>query len=546
MTDVNGEAKRGAVVDGPGVDGDAAVAPAEVINQEEETMREKSDDPGTPHSPEGSVSGEETIRENYDDPETRHAEGSVSEEETMRENSDDPETWHAPEGLVSEETLCEKSDDPETRNTPEGSVPEEAVAEAASGMELNVAYEALESMRIANLSLELGEGVKPAYLACRCTRCLRGWAKRGGQRWGSMMKLQRNFPSRCLICGSPACQKHCSAEFRKEGIKVCSECARLFDAQFLVCWVSGGEDDETDADEEDADISSRRRDHVRNMLDAYDRALLMLWYSSSYIDTVAEALEKNAGRNNRIGLTSSATNFASGAMGIAAAVAIFTPAGPPLLIASLLFGGTATAVGASSEAVNYHSEPNKIAERIIALYGVVNSILGATSVFCDALLERHDEYERIAQLKTVSMTSSSNSLNEETMGTIVKSAVLPRSERGKDPRIPIDNSIRKAKARSLSRSTTNVLKGTIPMASAVLGPATIIMESREMYRTVRSIRAGNPCEKAKKIREIKAQLGSLPETAAMDQEFCKYLALMDNQEGVERDEKNFKFKQGAF
>jgi hypothetical protein len=59
---------------------------------------------------------------------------------------------------------------------------------------------------------------------------------------------------------------------------------------------------------------------------------------------------------------------------VAAAATIFTPVGPPLLLASILFGGGAAAVDAASEAVNYNCEPNKMADRILTLNSIINSI----------------------------------------------------------------------------------------------------------------------------------------------------------------------------
>ena len=93
-----------------------------------------------------------------------------------------------------------------------------------------------------------------------------------------------------------------------------------------------------------------------------------------FIDEVALALEQNTSRHNKVGLGSSATGMVSGGLGVAAAATIFTPVGPPLLLASILFGGGATAVDAASEAVNYRSEPNKMADRILTLNSIINCI----------------------------------------------------------------------------------------------------------------------------------------------------------------------------
>lgn len=59
---------------------------------------------------------------------------------------------------------------------------------------------------------------------------------------------------------------------------------------------------------------------------------------------------------------------------MAAAATIFTPVGPPLLLASILFGSGAAAADAASEAVNYHCEPNKMADRILTLHSIINCI----------------------------------------------------------------------------------------------------------------------------------------------------------------------------
>jgi hypothetical protein len=58
-------------------------------------------------------------------------------------------------------------------------------------------------------------------------------------------------------------------------------------------------------------------------------------------------------------------------------------------LASLLFGGSATAVTTRSEAMNYYSEPNQIASRIQALYGMVSAILRVTGKLRDAMLRDH-------------------------------------------------------------------------------------------------------------------------------------------------------------
>jgi hypothetical protein len=125
--------------------------------------------------------------------------------------------------------------------------------------------------------------------------------------------------------------------------------------------------------------------HLDFIVDMYDRVLLVLKFSAQYTNDIADALEHQVKRNNGIGVGSNVTGLVSGITGIVAAATLFTPAGPPLLIASLIFGGTATAVSAGSEAVNYVSEPRKVADKIIAMHGVAKSLLRITGILHDAL-----------------------------------------------------------------------------------------------------------------------------------------------------------------
>ena len=123
------------------------------------------------------------------------------------------------------------------------------------------------------------------------------------------------------------------------------------------------------------------------MVDVYDRVHLMLTYSAQFIDEIATKLETNTKREDQVGLSSNSIGIASGLAGIAAAAAVVTPAGPPLIIASLLFGATAQASSSGSKLVNYYSAPNKIALKIISYYNLLKSILVVTNVLKDALLE---------------------------------------------------------------------------------------------------------------------------------------------------------------
>lgn len=216
-----------------------------------------------------------------------------------------------------------------------------------SAMEINDAYEALDKMRRLNLEVTCQEHGISTVDYDRCVTCLltsgkdeqrqqQGMLAATGSssaRFPRLKKLiaetKRLKPKRpcspCLICGNPVCSNHTSSTFRAEKVNVCLECEKLFNFEYVVdCLIMDNRE---------------RQERINHMIDLYDRTVLLLKYSSQYIDDVATSLEEAMARQNKIGVGGSTAGIMSGALGIAAAATILTPAGPPLLVASLLFGG---------------------------------------------------------------------------------------------------------------------------------------------------------------------------------------------------------------
>ncbi len=78
-------------------------------------------------------------------------------------------------------------------------------------------------------------------------------------------------------------------------------------------------------------------------------------------------------KNNQVKLGTSSASVVSGALGFAGMAPVLTPAGPPLLLASVLTGGTGTAVHVSLEAKNFFYESQKVANHILVLHGMLLS-----------------------------------------------------------------------------------------------------------------------------------------------------------------------------
>jgi Tfp pilus assembly major pilin PilA len=244
-------------------------------------------------------------------------------------------------------------------------------------MAINDAYEALEKMRIFNLEVEFGHSVDTK----RCLTCLRSLTpeKRLAQSQMKFGKPRTNSHRLCLLCGTPTCPAHSDKAFRKSKINVCLECSPLFTLNYIIDCISLSQNNTTEL----------QKKHIFHMMDVYDRVLLCLKFLSQYIDEIAESLQKSTRIKDKVGLGSSASGIMSGIAGVAAAAAILTPAGPPLLIASLLFGGSAQVANHSTTMVNYYSHPNKLATKIITYYNLCRSILLITTILRDALLSDH-------------------------------------------------------------------------------------------------------------------------------------------------------------
>ena len=135
-----------------------------------------------------------------------------------------------------------------------------------------------------------------------------------------------------------------------------------------------------------------------------------------------------------------------------------------MLLASILFGGGAAAVEAGSEAVNYRSEPNVMADRILTLYSIITSI---------SKLPEMVDLEGTQDTKTIAPESETQT------------------------------------ALHWRRTAMNAVK---PLTAGALSAVSIFTEAHEMKNTVDKIRAGNPCEKAERLRKIKAEAESLSKT----------------------------------
>ena len=110
-------------------------------------------------------------------------------------------------------------------------------------------------------------------------------------------------------------------------MSLCPDCEGLFQPQFLVDCLT-------------AKTVRERHERVDHLLHLYDRTALLLRYADQQgvLNQVAARLQEKKVHQNKRTVGGSTAGLVSGALGVAAVASIWTPAGPPLLLASVLCG----------------------------------------------------------------------------------------------------------------------------------------------------------------------------------------------------------------
>lgn len=420
---------------------------------------------------------------------------------------------------------------------------------------LNKSYESLETMRKLNLELLCHDANIPFDESChsRCTQCILASSSlpsASSQRFSVFGSYQPNFPRLrklmahsataiavplCLVCGAPVCREHGSAQFRKaNNITVCLACEHLFGLDFII-------DCMTDPTPEG------RRVFIRKLIDAYDRIRLVLQYSRQFTQSVIQNLESSKGVVNKVGLGTSTTGLVSGALGVAAAATILTPVGPPLLIASLLFGGSATAVQTGTELHQYYSQPNQLADRILALEGLLMGLLRTASVLRDACMLDHirsDQYyeNRSSNYNDISAHPKAGLhratlLGAATVGRCGMVSMELTSQLATEGTLEVVNLANAAEtgvaagrgARFASRTGTNLMRTArfARFAGGAISAAIVVLEVQNIAGTIQQLQAGSPCQKANALKTLDQNWSSVPRSEDLERECERYLLVLD-------------------
>ena len=336
--------------------------------------------------------------------------------------------------------------------------------------------------------------------------------------------LQRKHPP-CLTCGNPVCGKHQSSTFSTSNIRVCEPCARLFELDFLV-----------DVITTTASNTAECRKQVNQMVDCYDRAKLLLLFTSQYTDQIAAALEQSTARSNKIGVGSSATGIVSGMAGVVGCGALlFPPAaavGIPLLVSSLVFGGAATVAQTGDAAAQHFSEPNKLADKMVTLHAMMLSLLRISEVLSNGLLKDHDYLDGDVDGKRRVLAEEINALLKKhgvaiategvkglstamIGGAVAAEAAVAGAELSATSIATTSATVAGRSSRFFGRLGTTAASGArfIPIAGGLLSAACVVVEGKELKKTVARINEGNPCAKAEQIRSIRDEIEKFPDSS---------------------------------
>lgn len=317
---------------------------------------------------------------------------------------------------------------------------------------------------------------------------------------------------------------------------MCLHCEKLFDLNFssLLGLEKGEEQTVTDDDDSSKESTAGEsllfskdtvvaqaidtrllQDKIREMVDTYDRVMLLLTHASQFIPALSARIVATEARNNRIGFGTSSAGILSGALGLAGAASILTPFGAPLLMASLAVSGSSAAVTIGNEAVNYYLKPHQAADRILVMHGMIVSLLKAAKTLQHVALGADPTLQ-----EDPTMEKGDDSMIGEAVGLGL--SIIRQTDTG----INLANAAATSSAavKSAAPGATNLINSSasvlnaVPLLGAALSGIFIAMDANRLNATLDKIMAGDPSAKAEALKGIQGDLLVFPQTADLELE----------------------------
>lgn len=357
----------------------------------------------------------------------------------------------------------------------------------ASDMELNVAYEAMEKMRKYNLEAKCREQGITCVDFDRCTSCLLQSKTQRSPAW--LKNLFQGQVQPCLLCATPCCASHSARNFRRDGTTLCQECEGVFQIGFVADCLT---DDES------------LQQNLNRLLELYDRALLLLKYSAQYVPDVCDQVVVSDAKHNAVTAGSSSVGVVSGLLGVAAAAATVTPAGTPLLIASILCGTSATAVQAGYDHQQYRMDSTQLANRILTLQEMVQALVKIINTLRDA-----------AERTKLQLDVLEGEFSDPTEPLV--SNVTTPDIRTKALTAAIAGRLAAEGAGQATSSAFNFFR-LARVAGGAVSAAVTVYEAVNLTKAVKAMRSGSISVQAKKLYSVSKFIESCPTTEAVETE----------------------------
>jgi hypothetical protein len=376
--------------------------------------------------------------------------------------------------------------------------------------EINASFEAYENMRKMNWEVECNEMGVPCDHT-KCQQCVRenaqkerlGSNKSSSSFFSSINVVSNPFQSKkkvdpCLLCASPACiPDHSSKSFAKDKITLCLNCEALFHYETIYKELAN---------------ATTVRQRLEKLVEAYDRAFLVLRYSSQFIPTLVEQLHKEASHDDKVTLGTSSVGFLSGAMGFAGAATLLTPAGPPLLMASLVFGTGNAAVGMGYNTRRYwqnvqSASPTQVANRLLTLYGFLQAAMEII-VTLQEKLQADPAFDNCSPKKDASSGNPRNAYLEALSKSV-------EATKRTNTTLRVTNA-----AGYTASSSVFEMMGATPVIGQAFSAAMLVLDYQTATATLQQIRSGSVHEKAKVLQQNCdwSALSKLPSTTELEEE----------------------------
>eukprot|EP00534_Pseudo-nitzschia_fraudulenta_P007829 CAMPEP_0201147704 /NCGR_PEP_ID=MMETSP0851-20130426/9237_1 /ASSEMBLY_ACC=CAM_ASM_000631 /TAXON_ID=183588 /ORGANISM="Pseudo-nitzschia fraudulenta, Strain WWA7" /LENGTH=585 /DNA_ID=CAMNT_0047423631 /DNA_START=5 /DNA_END=1762 /DNA_ORIENTATION=- len=214
------------------------------------------------------------------------------------------------------------------------------------------------------------------------------------ERNGMLTKKRKTTRTKfCDVCGNPVCTKHIIPAAGGQQFRMCVDCQFDFSQMFETTSSDKMTQSGINSNLLDLDHIPQLTQTLDRLLTYYTRMVLHLTFCTPNLKELAERLTSKERTNSKIALGTGGISFVGAALGVAGTAALFTPAGPALLLAAVATSASSAAIQGGHAGYNALlnmslKEANQLADRIIGWHGLCLGILDALDQLRQTLLQQ--------------------------------------------------------------------------------------------------------------------------------------------------------------